>query len=204
MHHRVRSIVAFIFLFLLWQGTYGFTVQDDSLNHHYPWWTPHFIPLQFAGNIGLVSAGIGYSSRAETYQVSLHYGYVPESVALARIHTVSVRNVFNFYSLSIPFKKTIVPYAGLGLSLEVSGNAFLKLPSYYPRKYYFPKAIHILGYAGLRTRHLMPNHRLLRGVDFYAETGSMDAYIWYKAISSEVRFRQILSAAAGVNLLLRR
>jgi hypothetical protein len=173
----------------------------DSLVNR-KWYKPDFIPVQFAGDIGLISTGIGYSSPHSSYQMGLHYGYVPFSVANTEIHTLAIRNTFNINRWRIPVSPVLIPYGGLMLSLEVSDNAFLFLPDHYRKGYYFQKAAHIHGYVGLRTRFDLKEDFFIKGIEGYVEGGSMDAYIWYKLRSSELSLRQIMNIAIGINILL--
>ena len=168
------------------------------------WYMPHYVPIQFAGNIGFLSTGVGYNSTRNNYQLALMYGYVPRSLAHTAIHTITAKN--NFPLLYHPLKnnQTIIPYLGLGLTMEVGGNAFFKMPSHFPESYYdFPKNVHVMAYGGVRLqRNFSDDIKFLRGAEFFAEAGTVDVYLWYKSMSHRIKFRQIFSLAIGVNLLL--
>ena len=168
------------------------------------WYFPHYVPLQFAGNIGLVSTGIGYTSNRENYELNILYGYVPASVAQTYIHTVAVKNIFPLSRYLLRNNQTFVPYFGLGLTLEVGGISFFKMPSHYPKSYYdFPKNLHVTGFGGVKIQHFFRDDvKFIRGIEFYAEAGTMDIYVWYKAISDEIKFNEIFSLAFGINFLL--
>lgn len=168
------------------------------------WYVPHYIPVQFAGNIGFVSAGLGYTSNHENYQLSLLYGYVPSALGGASIHTVTAKNIFPLTRYLMSNNRTLIPYLGVGLTVEISGNTFFRQPDHYPKGYYdFPKNLHAIGYGGAMLRHLFPDDfRLFRGMELYAEAGTVDIYIWYRAMSSQIRLNQIFSLALGVNFLL--
>jgi hypothetical protein len=170
------------------------------------WYLPHYVPLQFAGNIGLISTGIGYSSHRENYHLTLLYGYTPASVAQTQIHTITAKNTFALKQWSLAGNSVLMPYLGVGLSVEVGGIAFFTMPPDYPKGYYdFPKNLHVIGSGGLNLRHLFENDKVfLRGMEFYVEGGTVDVYIWYKTISDEIKWNQIFSLALGVNFLFRR
>jgi hypothetical protein len=168
------------------------------------WYEPAYVPLQFAGNIGFLSTGIGFTSHTKKYELALLYGYVPASIALSHIHTISAKNIFPLRHYNLKTNQALIPYLGLAVSLEVGGNAFLTLPAQYPRSYYdFPKALHATAFGGVKLQQLFERHfRFLRGIQFYAEAGTVDVYIWYKVRSEEVKFKQIFSLALGVNFML--
>lgn len=167
------------------------------------WYSPHYIPIQYAGNIGFISAGIGYAPVRDKFQLSFQYGFAPKSIAGVDIHTLTLRNIFHIYKHNLG-AYSIIPYAGMGLSLEVGGRSFFFLPSNMPKGYYkFPKSIHLIPALGVKARHSTERIKSLRAVELFAEVSTVDAYIWYKAISSEVKMRQIISLSVGVNLMKR-
>ena len=197
---------SFILLFLLvLSGLPAFSMGDpgDSTRSR-RWYLPHYVPLQFAGNIGFISTGVGYNSTRKDYQLALMYGYVPRSVAHASIHTITAKNNFPLLYHTLKNNQTIIPYLGLGLALEVGGNAFFKMPSHFPESYYdFPKNVHVIAYGGARLQRIFSDDiSFLRGIEVYAEGGTVDVYLWYKTMSDSIKFRHIFSLAVGVNLLL--
>lgn len=193
----------FLLALILTTSANAFANLSDS-THRRRWYVPHFVPLQFAGNIGFLSTGVGYTSRNRNYQFALMYGYVPRSVARSTIHTITAKNNFPFGIYGLKNNKTLIPYLGLGLTVEVGGNAFFRMPSHFPESYYdFPKNLHVIAYGGARLQHLFDDEvTRLRGMEFYAEAGTVDVYLWYRTISRQIKFRQILSVAIGVNVLL--
>jgi hypothetical protein len=168
------------------------------------WYVPHYVPLQFAGNIGFLSTGLGYETNSGNYHLNLLYGYVPASVGQHYVHMITAKNIFPLRHLPLSDHQSLAPYLGLGLMVEVGGNAFFTLPSHYPDGYYdFPKNLHVTGFAGVRLRHLFRhNITFLRGMDIYAEAGTIDVYVWYRTISDEIKFNQMFSLALGLNFLL--
>lgn len=170
------------------------------------WYLPHYIPVQFAGNIGLLSTGLGYTSNKENYGLNILYGYVPASIGDQHIHMITAKNIFPIFHIPLTNHQRLTPYLGLGLMVEVGGNAFFTLPSQYPEGYYdFPKNLHVTGFGGARLQHLFrKDASFLRGIELYAEAATIDVYVWYRTISDEIKFNQIFSLALGVNLLLDR
>jgi hypothetical protein len=168
------------------------------------WYKPAFVPVQFAGNIGFLSTGIGFTSHTKKYELAIMYGYVPASLALTRIHTISAKNVFPLRRYDMKINQALIPYLGLAISVEVGGNAFLTLPEQYPKSYYdFPKSVHATAFGGIKLQQLFERHtRTLRGIELFAEVGTVDVYVWYKVMSEDIRLTQMFSLALGVNLML--
>lgn len=200
-----RATYGLLFLLTFGFASVAWASEGDSTKTH-KWYVPYRIPFQFAGNIGLASTGAGYAFNEGRYEVDFLYGYVPASVAAIRIHTIAVRNTFPLALIPFREHQNLVPYAGVGLTLEVGGNSFFSMPDNFPDGYYdVPKNLHVIGYGGIRLQHHFSNdNRWLRGIEYYAESGTIDVYLWYKAISNTVRFSQVFSVALGVNLLLNR
>jgi hypothetical protein len=193
------------FLIFVWLWSNASVPEDSTKSSQWKksrWYIPHYFPLQYAGNIGFLSAGVGYGARKDNYQLSLVYGYAPPSVAGVRIHTVTAKNIFHLYRFYLSEKRTLIPYVGLGLSFELGGHSFFTLPKNMPDGYYhFPKSVHLVASGGVKLRYMTNNSRTFRGFEFFAEACTIDAYIWYKFLSEEVKMGHILSLALGVHFL---
>ena len=178
--------------------------QDTISIRERKWYAPDFAHLQYAGNIGFISGGVGFSSRLRNYQLALLYGYVPKAIAGVRIHTLTAKNTFPILRYPLKNNQTLIPYVGLGLSFEVGGNAFFLMPSHFPESYYdYPKNMRVLAYGGAKVQHLFQTDwHGVRGIEFFAEAGTVDLYVWYKAMSQEIKLNQIFSLAVGANILI--
>lgn len=201
----MKRDLAFVFLFLLFAADSS-AINGDSLNvEEKPEgirYSTYFIPIQYAGNIGMVSSGVGYASQRDTYQLSLVYGYTPASMGGVTVHTVAVRNVFHITRFPISDQKALVPYGALGVALELGGRSWFSLPDNMPKDYYnFPKSIHAIPALGIKLRTINDSEGIFSGAEFFVEASSVDVNVWYKFISSDVKMGQIVSLSFGVNLL---
>jgi hypothetical protein len=199
----MKAIVLIVLLALASIGVYAVedsTKVEASVRNR--WYSPHYLPLQYAGHIGFISAGIGYEARKDNYQLSLLYGYAPPSVAGVRVHMLTAKNIFHIYKFPIGVERTLIPYAALGLTFEVGGRSFFFQPRNMPSGYYdFPKSVHLVASGGIKLRHMTSHYKGFRGFEFFVETSTIDAYIWYKSISDEVKMKDIFSLGFGVHLL---
>jgi hypothetical protein len=200
----MKRCFTFVLIFVVFWSNAS-TPEDSTKSSTWKkraWFAPHYFPVQYAGNIGFLSAGIGYGARKDNYQLSLVYGYAPPSVAGVRIHTLTAKNIFHLYRFYLSEKRTLIPYAGLGLSFELGGRSFFRLPKNMPHGYYdFPKSVHLVASGGIKLRYMTNNSKAFRGVEFFTEACTIDAYVWYKFLSEEVKMRHILSLAVGVHFL---
>lgn len=200
MGHFYQRIL--LFTALIFSSVAHAEVGDSTRGRR--WYLPHYVPIQFAGYTGLVSTGLGFAARHQNYSLDLLYGYVPRSVAGVPVHTITAKNYFPVGRFQLNGNEALIPYVGLGVSVEIGGIAFFKQPERFPESYYdFPKNLHALVYGGVRMQHLF-NEEFgpLGGMELYTEVGSVDVYIWYRSQARSIRLRDIFSLALGVNLLL--
>ena len=72
------------------------------------WYVPDYVKIQFAGNIGLISVGIGYDFFDSIWLSELLYGFVPASVSEAKqIHLITFKNTFPILTRAIGKNLTI-------------------------------------------------------------------------------------------------
>lgn len=203
---RPKTAIIIFCFFVIIQNVHGINKPPDSTQSvkkvkRERWYLPHYVPVQYAGNIGFISTGIGYIARKDNYQLSLLYGYTPKSVASVTIHAITAKNIFHIYRFPVGEKHTLLPYAALGVSLEIGGRSFFTLPSNMPKGYYdFPKSIHVVAAGGLKLRYAT-KQKFFHTIEFFGEMTTIDAYIWYKFLSDDVRLPQIISLSFGVNLI---
>jgi len=160
------------------------------------WWVPDHARLQFAGNIGFISGGFGYTNRKRRLEGDFYYGYVPRSVGGIAIHTVSSK--LTWFPLR-PLKAgryEIRPLsAGILVAYTFGRQYFLFSPPHYAFDYYkFPTALHFGVFAGGDlSRRISPAHRL----GLYYELGTTD-----KLMGSYVPNMRSLSPADIFSLAL--
>ncbi len=163
------------------------------------WYVPDYASLQFAGNIGYISVGVGYELFDDIWYGEILYGYVPESISKAEsIHLITLKNTFPIFTKEIGKNLTISPIAGLGITYDVGSDTFTTLPSRFPKEYYISNAIHFTIFGGIKIHKDFTNVKLFQGMDFYAELGTVESYLWYAITSSEVSFSDAFSTAIGV------
>lgn len=164
------------------------------------WYIPDYAKVQFAGNIGLLSVGFGYQFINNRLYSEILYGYVPASISKAeKIHTITLKNTFPILKKEIK-AITLSPITGFTASFETGNNSFLKLPDKYPKGYYSTNAFHFTLFIGAKIYKDIINPKIINGIDFYFEVGTVDTYLWYAILSKEVKINQILSSAIGINL----
>jgi hypothetical protein len=180
-----------------------FTAQKSTVISKKSWYTPDYVKMQLAGNIGFVSVGVGYEVFEDVLFSELLYGYVPKSISRAdRIHLITIKNTFPVFKKEIGENLTISPIAGFTTTLDIGTTTFTTLPNKYPDGYYVPTAVHFTIFGGVSVHQHFKNSKIFKGADFYFEVGTVESYLWYAITSKEVTMKNIFSLDVGVNFYL--
>ena len=176
------------------------TLANDSIGVKIKkWYIPDYTKIQYAGNIGFISTGVGYKLLNDNLHLELIYGLVPKSISNAKdIHTFTVKNSYSISSKRIKAIK-ISPMLGFSTSYETGNNSFYKLSDKYPEDYYNTNAFHFTFFFGPKANRNFKNSKIIKEVDVYYELGTVDNYLWYAITSKEIKTNQILSSAIGFN-----
>ncbi len=140
-------------------------------------WLPSMAKLQFAGNIGVLSAGAGYSYLKNRCQSILVYGFTPAFLSGRNISALGIRN-------------SIVPVdikAGNFLGISPYGGVAVSWSGYFP--------LQVIPHLGARL--LTPLKGRINGVDIYVETTSTTRELDYFFKNRSVRWSSILDVALG-------
>jgi hypothetical protein len=106
-----------------------------------PWYVPDRVKLQYAGNIGFVSPGVGWGApRVET---DLFFGWVPYAVAGEDVVSVTGKVTWLPWREPLGRRWLVRPITlGLQLTYTFGSEFYLTLPSRYRPHYYdFPTAV---------------------------------------------------------------
>src|SRR6187399_2558517 len=140
---------------------------------------PDNIKLQYAGGMGFISIGAGYTTKNQKLEGDLYYGYLPESIGGVSIHSISGKVTWiPIHSVSI--KKCQVEPLMTGLIVNYSfGKQYSSFdPPYYPYRYYsFPTAIHSALFLGSRIGYNFPEQSYVKRISVYYEILSFDREI---------------------------
>ncbi len=176
-------------------------IKNDTIVYRHRWFIPGQYKIQYAGSIGFMSIGFGYT-LSPTYQPSLYFGYLNKEFGNSEnsVFTVSLKN--SFYLTREPLFKYFKPYLGMSINWGHTHNTFDKLPDYYPKKYYFQNKIHFAPFLGGELKFGL-NNRYFNGFGIYSELSAMDAYLLEAIRTDYVKWHMSLSLAVGVTFYLR-
>ncbi len=194
---KIKEIFLVSIIALFFNNSYA---QETISIKEKSWYVPDYVKTQFAGNIGLVSVGVGYQLFNKVLSSELLYGFVPEWASKAdNIHLITIKNTFPIFRKEIGKNLTISPIAGFTTTLDIGTNSFTTLPSKFPKDYYVPTAVHFTLFGGVSVHKDFMNSKLFKGADLYFELGTVETYLWYALATKEVDLVDVFSADIGVN-----
>lgn len=161
---------------------------------------PDHLKCQYAGNMGFLSLGLGYSLFGGRLQSDLFYGYVPKRRCGDDIHQLTLKNTVYFRSLRLTDTVRWTPVtAGAHLSCKVGNNnreTWVVLPKRYPDRYYPPTAMQLLLTLGTCVESLIPGSSRRAGIFFEAGTTALYLQNWLR--EKHVAFEEIINLSMGI------
>ncbi len=166
---------------------------------------PDYINLQFAGNIGALSAGAGYYlNPAKSLALDAIYGFSPAYRTGKAIHNVVIRLNYSPINLDLNDALSLKPFASFAISRQIadSDRTFERLPKNFPEGYYAPNAFRLHFDFGLSLQKKFAPEKRIRGMEFYLATTTNEMYVTYFINSREVGLGDIFSLTIGIKLIL--
>lgn len=196
------KIVRIILLILLVTGVEAFSqVSQNSDSAKYKRFLPDYVKLQFAGGIGFVSLGVGYTFFKQKLEVSYFYGYVPKFVSTDDLHSVSLQLTAKLLRFKVNKTIELMPLNFGWFIHHTFGNEYwIKLPDHYPAEYYWwsPGRNPGVFLGGEIKTKLLSNKTPASGTAFYVRAGSRVLYIASKFGNATIPLRDIIEFGFGI------
>lgn len=163
---------------------------------------------QYAGNMGLVSAGIGWDhGRHRQWETALMAGYLPKFNSCRGKMTVTLKETFLPWYFYLRNGWTLEPLScGLYVNTVLGHEFWGRQPSRYPHQYYpfLSTRVRFNAFLGQRLGLIVPRskRKLVKSVTLFYEVSSCDLYIRSFVQDSDVRLWDILSLSFGVKFQL--
>ena len=203
-----------LILMLLWaiQGMAGDSIPDLSALPQKP--TPRyslrkFLPSQLiaqnAGNMGWLSAGVGWSyGGAKQWETHFLVGFVPKYKSCSAKPTITLKETFIPWHLQFNPKTTLEPLScGLYVNTIIGQRFWSHLPSRYPNNYYwFSTRFRVNVFIGeqlvwkLRTR---PGSKPMSISAFY-ELSTCDLYLVDYWGNRSLKVKDLIGLSLGLKL----
>jgi hypothetical protein len=175
--------------------------QNSTNDKH--WAVPDFAIIQFAGGIGYLSAGAGYSNKKDKLNFSLFYGFVPESIGGLPIHAATAKLKWMPLKTILLKDFELEPLAtGLLVNYTFGKQYFAFSPEHYRFNYYdHPTSLHAGMLLGSGIHTLPTKDKKIKQWGLYYELVSYDVeLISYFGNSRTLSLTDILSLGIGLKM----
>lgn len=154
-----------------------------------------YYKAQFAGNLGLISAGAGYVLPDSKIQADLSLGYLPKQINGVRVFTMSLKPAWNITEGALK-NIDVGLYLGAAVNYSWGRNIFGSMPDYYPLDYYWPNAFRFNPFAGVRFKLNQAGKK--SRTYFYAELGTVGYEVWFALKNRQVDLTDIFNLGFGI------
>jgi len=169
----------------------------------YDWLLPDYVKLQYAGGIGFLSAGVGYTFVHQRIDASFFYGYVPKGIAIDDLSSVSLQFTAKLVRIRLSENYQLLPLnLGWFIHHTFGSEYWIKLPSHYPPEYYWWSPGRNAGiFIGgeLKTKWLA-RKTPASGIAIYARIGTRGLYLASKVGNSSIPITDIIELGFGIAL----
>ena len=164
---------------------------------------PEILTLQFAGGIGMFSAGFGWDyGRSNQWETHLLFGFTPKRNNYPTYWTITLREYYNPWKIHIGELWSISPLSvNLSLNSIIHNDFWMSEPDRYPSGYYgFSSRMRFQLGLGQRFTFNIPEHKrfLSSSVSVYYEVSTCDLYLRQKWMNSSIPFKDIIMLGVGV------
>jgi hypothetical protein len=187
------------FIPALVQAQDSFTGKTDR-----PWYYPDHVVIQFAGNIGFLSAGPGYSFARDKMDVEALFGYVPGFESKAGIHIITGKLSYRPWKIKLKNDYLLEPVkVGSGISYSAGPQFHTTWPGRYPDGYYWwTTSVRFTPFLGPTLSRKVGNaNSLIKRVQVYAELGTNDLALVSFTTNTKLGFTEIWNIALGTRLV---
>lgn len=160
--------------------------------------------VQYAGNMGLISAGVGWDyGHHRQWETDLLFGFLPKFNSRHNKLTMTLKGSFVPWNLYLRHGWMLEPLScGLYANTVFGSEFWSKQPRRYPDKYYefLSTKVRLNICFGQRVGVIVPRSRrkLVKSVTTFYEVSTCDLYVRSLFQGNGVRFWDILSVSFGV------
>ena len=162
---------------------------------------PDYVKFQYAGGIGFISTGAGYTFLNDKLDVSFFYSYIPYMISEDDLHSVSLQVTSRLLHYNISENIEILPLnLGFFIHHTFGNNYWIRQPAHYPDKYYWwsPGRNAGLFTGGEIKTKLLSGKTPASATAFYFRVGSRVLYLVSMAGNSEIPLHEVLELGFGL------
>lgn len=164
---------------------------------------PNKVMAQYAGNIGMLSIGIGWDyGRKDRWETYLIAGYLPKQESRDDYWTFTLKQMYTPWDVKMYRNFTFQPfYATFMVNTIFSDEFWVREPDRYPSGYYgFSSKVRFHLGIGEKVSFNVPNQRIrwFKRVSAYYELSTCDLYIRQKILNRRIPLKDIFSLGIGI------
>ncbi len=199
-HTNYKIFITFVLALIIYVNSYG---QEKELkdSSKYKMFLPDYVKLQYAGGIGFMSVGVGYTFFKNRLDATIFYGYVPKTFSVTDLHSISLQFTGKLLKFDINKNIQILPLNFGWYAHHTFGREFwVSLPDKYTKGYYWWSPGRNAGVfiGGEIKTKLLASKTPASGTAFYVRVGSRGLYIASKAGNSSIPLTDIIELGFGV------
>jgi len=183
----------------------GAQAQDSFTgNSTRPWYYPDHVVIQFAGNIGLFSAGPGYSFARDKMDAEALYGVVPAFDGDSPIHIFTAKVSRRPWKVQLKKDFVFEPLKfGLGISYSAGSQFHSTWPGRYPEgHYWWTNSLRFTPFLGPTiSKKVGSGLSLVKRVQAYAELGTNDLAFISFVNNKKLAITEIWNIGLGTRLV---
>lgn len=162
-----------LMFFILLAGILFLPVSASAQKNYTDYLRPDAVEIQYAGNYGLMSLGLGQMFYKDILTSYLVFGYLPKEVNGTEVKTLAVKNTVKMKQFD--FRKTnLMFYTGVSIIYYRTHNTYSRFPKYFPKSYYdFPTSLHAAPLIGTSFRR----NTTKNGFALFSEFATLDYYL---------------------------
>jgi hypothetical protein len=164
----------------------------------YEYIEPSAIQLQYAGNYGFMSLGLGQTFCKDLLSSYLMVGYLPEQINGVEVTTVALKNIVKMKQFSLG-RNRLKLYTGFSVIYYHTHNTYARFPKYFPNSYYdFPTAIHAAPIVGSSFLWKKKDPNKKGAWAFFGEFSTLDYYLIDFVRNRSMNFFDLWNLSLGV------
>jgi len=164
---------------------------------------PEMYTLQYAGGIGLLSAGMGWNyGPSDQWETHLLFGFLPKRYRYPCYFTFTLKETYSPWRVRLSQQWNFKPLSvSLSVNSVLHSDFWTSQPDRYPKGYYgFSSRIRFHLSLGQRFTYIIPEYKRLLGsqLSVYYEVSSCDLYIRQKILNSSIPLKDIIILGFGI------
>ncbi|MDD4514372.1 hypothetical protein [Massilibacteroides sp.] len=164
---------------------------------------PRYIKGQFAGSIGMLSAGVGWNYGKGHWETDMLLGYIPKNTDRHAMATFTLKQNYIPWKVPLSNRFDFEPLScGLFLNTLFDDDFWVKNPEKYPKGYYsFSTKVRIHVFVSERFTYKFKRQDMFaKSISFFYELSTSDLYLINAINNSYLKPKDYLSLAFGIKL----